>query len=94
MQLCSVVQLPVVVALPLVALVIDLPRSLPRRHRLCPSRLSRVGWLLFRRGWGGYRCGHVCEPSCLRVCHRCALLVFSGPTHRIRVVVVRSLALI
>jgi len=69
----------VIVTLPLAALVVDLPRPRPCLHRLHPSRLSRVGWLSFRRGWlsvrrgrRGYRCGRVCEPSCLRVCRRWA----------------------
>ena len=68
-----------IVTLPLAALVVDLPRPRPCLHRLHPSRLSRVGWLSFRRGWlsvrrgrGGYRCGRMCEPSCLRVCRRWA----------------------
>ena len=79
-----------IVALPL---VVDLPRPRCHHHHLCPSRPSRMGWLSFRRGRGGCRCGRVCEPSCLRVCHRWMLLILSWPTHRICVVVVQSLAL-
>ena len=63
----------------IVVLVVDLPR--PRRHRPCPSRSSRVRWLLFHRGRGGCHCSRVREPSCLRVCRCWALLVVSGPTH-------------
>ena len=36
--------------------------------------------LVDRRGRGGCRCSHVCEPSCLRVYRRWALLFVSGPT--------------
>ena len=54
---------------------------------------SRARWLSFHRRLGDCRCGRGCEPSCLRVCRRWALLVFSGPTHGICVVVVQSLAL-
>jgi hypothetical protein len=62
----------VIVALPLAALVVDLPRPRPRLHVCILVDCRGWGGCRFDRGRGGYRCGRVCEPSCLRVCRRWA----------------------
>ena len=85
MQLCSIAQVLVVVALPRLSPLSSTVLALA--VTLCVP-VDRRGQGRFHFVEGGYRCGRVCEPSCHRVCRRWALLLVSGSTHRIRVVVV------
>lgn len=85
MQLCSVAQVLVVVALPRLSPLSSTVLALA--VTVCVL-FDRRGRGRFRFVEGGCRCGRVCEPSCLRICRRWALLLVSWPTHRMRVVVV------
>jgi len=59
MQLCSAAQL----------LVVALPRLSPLSSTFLALTVT-VSVLVDRRGRGGCRCGHICEPSYVRVCCR------------------------
>ena len=85
MQLCSIAQLLVVVALPCL-----LPLSstiLALAITLCVL-VNHRGQGCFHFVEGSCHCGHVCKPSCLHICHHWVLLLVSGSTHQIHMVVV------